>query len=145
MNRQIVNSALLVSPCEDDRIVLESLFQRQNWTLSAVETFGAAVSFLAQTTVPLVISERDLPLASWKDVLRQTRDLRQAPLLIVVSRLADEYLWSEVLNLGGHDVLAKPLCESEALRVFRHAFEKGKPVRPRPNRVDTPLVRAASQ
>ena len=29
------------------------------------------------------------------------------PVLVVTSRLTDEYLWKEVLNLGAHDVLAK--------------------------------------
>jgi|SRR5579872_5982709 len=118
------HTALLVSPCADDRTVLDRMFRQQNWKLSAVETLGAALTFLSHTTVPLVISERDLPLASWKDLLRKTRDLGQAPLLVVVSRLADEYLWAEVLNLGGHDVLAKPLCESETQRVVRHAFDR---------------------
>ena len=125
----LAHTALLVSPCADDRIVLDRMFQQQNWKLSAVETLGAALTFLSHTTVPLVICERDLPLASWKDLLRQTRDRRPATSLVVVSRLADDHLWAEVLNLGGYDVLAKPLCESEAVRVFGNAFERGKRVR----------------
>lgn len=122
------HTALLVSPCADDRIVLNRIFQQQNWKLSAVETLGAALTFLYHTTVPLVICERDLPLASWKDLLRQTRDWCPVPSLVVVSRLADDYLWAEALNLGGYDVLSKPLCESEAVRVFGNAFERGNPV-----------------
>ena len=30
------------------------------------------------------------------------------PLVIVASHLADDQLWAEALNLGAHDVLAKP-------------------------------------
>jgi DNA-binding response OmpR family regulator len=33
--------------------------------------------------------------------------------LIVCSRLADERLWAEVLNLGGYDVLAIPFHAGE--------------------------------
>jgi len=40
------------------------------------------------------------------------------PLLIVTSRLADERLWAEVLNLGAHDVLAKPFNAEEVVRVL---------------------------
>jgi CheY-like chemotaxis protein len=35
------------------------------------------------------------------------------PMLIVTSRLADDYLWAEALNLGAYDVLAKPFDASE--------------------------------
>ena len=58
--------------------------------------------------------------------------LRLAPPLVVTSRLADDYLWSEVLNLGGWDVLAKPFRQQEVLYVLDSAcaFTKGlkKPI-----------------
>jgi hypothetical protein len=44
------------------------------------------------------------------------------PLLVVTSRLADEYLWVEVLNLDGHDVLAKPFRAAEAQRVLESGW-----------------------
>jgi FixJ family two-component response regulator len=43
------------------------------------------------------------------------------PPLIVTSRHADNRLWGEVLNLGGFDVLAKPLDEDEVRRVVESA------------------------
>jgi DNA-binding response OmpR family regulator len=42
----------------------------------------------------------------------------EAPLLVVTSRLADAYLWSEVLNLGAYDVLAKPFNAREVTHVL---------------------------
>jgi len=92
--------------------------------LSAVANLQSAVRFLRNDTVQLVISERNLRIGGWKDLLAAIQDLPYAPSLVVMSRLADEHLWSEVLNLGGHDVLAKPLREAEVLWVFRHVFEK---------------------
>jgi hypothetical protein len=41
--------------------------------------------------------------------------------LVVASRLADERLWAEVLNLGGHDVLAMPFDAHEVRRVMESA------------------------
>jgi len=43
------------------------------------------------------------------------------PSLIVVSRFADDYLWVEVLSLGGHDVLPKPLDHKEVVRAIETA------------------------
>ena len=42
--------------------------------------------------------------------------------LIVTSRLADEYLWAEALNLGAYDMLAKPFDASEVVRVLGSAW-----------------------
>jgi len=36
--------------------------------------------------------------------------------LIVTSRLADECLWAEALNIGAYDVLAKPFDRNEVRR-----------------------------
>ena len=36
--------------------------------------------------------------------------------LIVASRLADEGLWAEAMNLGAYDVLAKPFERKELVR-----------------------------
>ena len=43
-------------------------------------------------------------------------------LMIVTSRLADERLWAEALNLGAYDVLAKPFDRTEAMRVVAAAW-----------------------
>ncbi len=50
----------------------------------------------------------------------------------MTDRLADERLWSEVLNLGGYDVLLKPFEPGEVLRVVNSAWTcwklgQGKP------------------
>ena len=115
--------ALLVSPDPADRAALEPMFRIRNWRLGAVETLPAALEFLRKAAVPLVIAERDFVLGGWRDLLRETQNLSLAPRLIVISRMADERLWSEVLNLGGHDVLAKPLRESEVYWVCNHVLE----------------------
>jgi len=43
----------------------------------------------------------------------------------VTSRLADERLWAEALNLGAYDVLAKPFDSTEAMRVVVQHGERG--------------------
>jgi FixJ family two-component response regulator len=70
-----------------------------------------------------VVCERNLAHGDWKDVLEVTASRPDRPPLIVTSRLADEYLWAEVLNLGGFDVLAKPLDKQEVSRVLNFAWE----------------------
>jgi hypothetical protein len=42
--------------------------------------------------------------------------LHNPPRVTVTSRLADDYLWGEVLNGGGYDLLAKPLDQCKLNR-----------------------------
>jgi len=58
----------------------------------------------------------------WKNVLEAIDPARRRPLVIVISRLADNHLWSEALNLGAYDVLIKPLDEAEVVRVLTSAW-----------------------
>jgi DNA-binding response OmpR family regulator len=71
---------------------------------------------------PLVLCERDLGLETWRDVLAQTALMAYSPLLIVTSRLANERLWAEALNLGAYDVLAKPFDATEVTRTLNLAW-----------------------
>jgi DNA-binding response OmpR family regulator len=42
---------------------------------------------------------------------------------MVTSRLADERLWAEALNLGAYDVLAKPFDGREVIRILSLAWQ----------------------
>jgi DNA-binding response OmpR family regulator len=87
-----------------------------------------------ERTIPRVIlCDSDLPDGNWKDVLEMAASLHDPPPVIVTSRLADEYLWAEVLNLGGYDVLSKPLDARELERTLRLAWER----RPDPQDLQT--------
>jgi DNA-binding response OmpR family regulator len=114
-------SALLVSPSSEDHEFLSEIFVQQKWTFYGVRTLGSALALLREQRVPVVITERDLPLGDWKDLLAAIQHLAHRPLL-VASRIADEYLWTEVLNLGGHDVLAKPFQAKELRWVLESAW-----------------------
>ena len=70
----------------------------------------------------MVLCERDLAPESWREMLEHLRQMDDPPLLVVISRLADERLWAEALNLGAHDVLAKPFDASEVTRILSLAW-----------------------
>ena len=73
--------------------------------------------------ISVVLCERDLTPGTWIDMLDHTSCLPHPASLIVTSRLADDRLWSEVLNLGGWDVLAKPFDRVEVIRSVGLAWE----------------------
>jgi DNA-binding NtrC family response regulator len=107
---------LSISPNDDDRVSLERIFQ-SGWTVMACASLGSALSVLRETTIPIVICDCDISSNSWTEILDRVSVLPDAPLFIVSSRLADERLWAEALNLGAWDVLAKPFDADEVIRI----------------------------
>jgi DNA-binding response OmpR family regulator len=55
-------------------------------------------------------------------LLEQLARLPDPPALVVTSRIADDSLWAEALNLGAYDVLAKPFDGAEVVRVVSLAW-----------------------
>ena len=123
-------TVLSVSPMVDDHTSLSSIFEQSErilccdskWRLRPCATVRSAIAWLRKSRFPLVVTERDLAPGSWREILENIRLLTNPPILIVTSRLADEYLWAEALNLGAYDVLVKPFDASEVMRVLDSAW-----------------------
>jgi DNA-binding NtrC family response regulator len=69
----------------------------------------------------VVLCECNLQPGTWQELLDLLVRLPDPPFLIVTSRVADERLWAEALNLGAYDVLAKPFDHTEVMRVLSMA------------------------
>jgi DNA-binding NtrC family response regulator len=110
---QLSRGLLVVSPFAEDHAILKTICGHSDWEVHSASTCQEALAFVGKTPVPVVFCERDLPDSDWKDLFDKVSRLAAAALLIVASRFADGRLWSEVLNLGGHDVLLKPFDGKE--------------------------------
>jgi DNA-binding response OmpR family regulator len=114
-------SVLAVGEFESDRLLLHDIVTKSGWRLFEARDRRRAMHFLETNPVQVVIAESELPNWGWKKVLSDLRRLAQPPELIVTSRTADDYLWAEVLNIGGYDVLPQPLERDEVERVIAAA------------------------
>lgn len=122
-------SVLLISSLREDHIELKRIFQCRKWRLHQIPTCGEAATAATRSNADVVICERSLPDGDWKLILEKLNSLSERPSLIVTSRLADDELWAEVLNLGGYDVLAQPFRCDEVCYVVLRAWERAR--RPR--------------
>ena len=122
LRRRQSNAGLLISPFEQDHKLLQSIFAEQGWKLHEAGSLESALKLLRQGVASVVITEKNLPVGNWKDVLDAVRHLSSSPLVVVSSLHADDRLWAEALNLGAYDVLAKPIERTEAIRVFNSAW-----------------------
>ncbi len=121
-NPKSIVTVLSVSPLEEDHLSLQAIFGHSNWVLHKAHRLASALAMLAEHRFGVVLCERDLQPGTWIDMLRPMTLLPDAPPLIVTSRLADDRLWSEALNLGAYDVLAKPFDHRELFRSISLAW-----------------------
>jgi DNA-binding response OmpR family regulator len=121
---------LSISPVESDHDALQEILNgselKAQSVLHTASTLKSALPMLRTNQVGVVVSEQELGADTWKDVLAELNDSPCPPLLIVSSRIANDYLWAEALNLGAHDVLAKPFEREEVVRVCASAWRRWK-------------------
>jgi DNA-binding NtrC family response regulator len=115
--RQPVTTVLAVTPHEGDRVSLGRILRSPGWRLIAASNLKEALACVEEHGVSVAICERDLPDGTWRALLEALDEIPDRPKLIVCSRLADNGLWAEVLNLGGYDVLMAPFDREEVLHV----------------------------
>ena len=123
-------TVLSFEPNANDRAALENIFQDSRWPLhpgwqwhlKTTPTLRAALAAMRKAQVPLMVCGCDAEPETWKQMLEAFPKVANPPLLIVTSRLADDRLWVEALNLGAYDVLAKPYDSTEVIRTFNCAW-----------------------
>jgi DNA-binding response OmpR family regulator len=114
-------SVLLIGAYNCDRLLVHEVFRALGWRLFEAPDRRHALQYLDRHPIEVVVAESDVPNWSWKKILRDVRTLPAPPQLIVASRTADDYLWAEVLNCGGYDVLPQPFVRDELERVIASA------------------------
>jgi len=117
-------TVLAVSASPEDQASLRAIFNHSRWRLFQVESCAEAIPILAAHSIPVVVGDATLPDGTFHNLLAHGASLPIPPLLIVASHLADDRLWAEALNLGAHDVLAKPFRANEVFRSISLAWRQ---------------------
>ena len=116
-------TVLSVSPLTEDRLSLQAILYHSRWSLLSAHDRVSALPFLEGHDIAVVVCEADVQRRTWFDILESCRRVARPPCLIVASKLADDRLWAEALNLGAWDVLAKPFHPVEVIRSVKSAWQ----------------------
>ena len=116
-----MRTLLSVSPQSHDHSALHAILDHSSWTLLSASGLDTALGLFPGRDISVVLCERDFLIGTWIDLLENLEKLADPPPLVVTSRLADERLWVEVLNLGAWDVLAKPFDRKEVMWALESA------------------------
>lgn len=85
-------------------------------------SFDDAVAILSNETILICIYDSDLPEVPWQLALPRLSAIAGHACVLLASRVADEYLWQEVIRCGGYDIVIKSAGEERIARTLRFAW-----------------------
>jgi len=106
----------------EDRYLLDHVSARNQWDVFFADACDEACRLSDRLKPPIILFDRDVAGADWRHAVSSLASVSGSACILLISRVADDYLWNEVVANGGYDVLPKPLREDEVLRAVRLAW-----------------------
>jgi DNA-binding NtrC family response regulator len=121
---------VVISRNDDTRAALRRIFREIDWSIRerrSVASFGESVP---PAWSGLVLTDYTLGDGTWRDVAEAAEAHSPNTRVIVMSRVADDYMWAEVLNCGAFDLISQqPVDRAEVVRTaaaaLRHMHNAG--------------------
>jgi len=107
---------------DEDRRSLESILSPCEWEVIWTRTRAEAVAAVGRTAAPIIVCDERFADGDWRGLWNELGKNPCPPEFILASRLADERLWAELLNLGGYNLLMKPFRPEEVIRTIHAAL-----------------------
>jgi FixJ family two-component response regulator len=115
-------TALAIITSHADRTQLERIFEKAGWNIVFDDGIEAAADKRHMPIPVIVLYDRDLPSVDWRQAVQQLASGQPRRGVILASSVVDDYLWEEVIQLGGYDVLSKPFREDEVIHAIEFAW-----------------------
>jgi PleD family two-component response regulator len=112
---------LLASGREDDYQTLQALLQDTKWSVERALSWNEVSHFCEGAVSPVVLVDRHFQGAHWQSTVASILDPAASTCVILISDVSDPYLWNELVQQGGFDVLARPFERSELLQTLAFA------------------------
>lgn len=109
---------LALSMSLDDRLLLEQLAKPRHWTVRFTHSPQEGFTLATQNHFEVVLCDRNQYGYPWREVIDRLASISPESCILLVSPVKEDYLWRDVLQLGGYDVLPRPLRESAVLQAI---------------------------
>jgi FixJ family two-component response regulator len=112
-----------------DRCLLDEISCRNQWDVVFAKEYNEARLLSDRLKPPIILFDRDVAGPDWRHAVSSLASVSGSACVLLISRVADDYLWNEVVLNGGYDVLSKPLREGDVMRAVRLAWSYWNGVR----------------
>jgi DNA-binding response OmpR family regulator len=117
---------LAVMPLHPVREEFSVIARREGWLIEYASTIDLGVDILRSQEKPIVICDRDLPASDWRAGLATISAAAPTSVILLASAAEEENLWEEVVELGGYDVVLKPLEHAQVVQTVDFAWRYWK-------------------
>lgn len=123
-NNKGKGTILVVDDAETTREVLQRSLSGEGYQVATASHVAAALHYLEQTNVDLVITDLKMPGASGMDLVRHVREnLRNTEVMMITGYPSIEGA-VQAIKIGAEEYLAKPFTDAELFDAVRRAMDK---------------------
>jgi DNA-binding NtrC family response regulator len=107
---------------EQDKSILRAISGQKPVDTHFADSCEEALAIANRLIAPVILFDRDWPGTDWRVAVEQLAATPHGACVILISGVADDNLWQELIRRGGYDVLAKPLRTEDVARVLMLAL-----------------------
>jgi hypothetical protein len=93
-----------------------------DWRLIPADTLYQAIEIISREKITIVFCDREIRTLDWRKAVSVLSNPPFRACVIVLSGFVSRNSWEEVAELGGYEVLPKPLVTDKVLRVAKAAW-----------------------
>jgi DNA-binding NtrC family response regulator len=120
-------SLLFVTQADEDSEQLRRIARDLGWIVRVARGTSEAVNSLQEDPASVVICDHDLPTEDWRQMVSRMAALPRSNCVLLASGVMDQYLWNEVIQCRGFDVVSKPFQKEELRRTVTFAVQNSRP------------------
>ncbi len=118
----------------DDCLTLQALLKGTQWMPIPATDWSHMFELARQVDAPVILYDCNLPGLEWQKGIPRLVSASNTPCLILLSDVSDPYLWDELVQHGGFDLLTRPFQRKKVLAMLDFAYTHWKTRWPsRPN------------
>jgi DNA-binding NtrC family response regulator len=95
--------------------------QHSDWDLALADSREHAAELIGRHRFTIIVCDRDLPGLDWRDSMQALVTAAPGSCILLASSVSDDYLWQEVIQRGGYDVLTKPFKDDTVAHSINQA------------------------
>ena len=112
---------LLASERDDDYQTLQALLHNTKWSVERATSWSDVSGFCHRVANQVVLLDRHFQGSDWRRSVSSLPNPAANRSLILLSDVSDPYLWNELVQHGGFDVLTRPFESSALFRTLAFA------------------------
>jgi DNA-binding NtrC family response regulator len=113
---------LIVTSQMEDVDELRSILEGTPWDLSDASHLEDPSVAIKAAAPPILLFDRNTADGAWQVTMKRIIKSRRGVCVVLLSNVGDQYLWDEVVQHGGFDLLTRPFRKEQVLSTLMFAY-----------------------